>query len=117
MTRLTRSILQVFATAAILFSAGCSARQQNLAELSPDSMYAEAERAYAEREWDLASRLLEFFVSEHIGHPRAADARILLGDLSHTRRDYAIAATHYQRLLQDFPTHPRSLEARFKICD
>ena len=100
-----------------LVASGCSTRQQNLSELSPESMYEEAERAFEERDYDLALRLLEFFVSEHIGHPRAADARLLLGDLRHTRGEYAIAATHFQRLIQDFPGHPRSLEARFKICD
>ncbi len=100
-----------------LVGSGCSARQQSLAELAPDAMYEEAERAFESRDYDLAARLLEFFVSEHIGHPRAPDARMLLGDLRQARREYAIAATHYQRLVQDFPTNPRALEARFKICE
>lgn len=117
---MTPHINRLFTLASLavaMFASGCSARQQNLSELSPDSMYAEAVRAYDEGDLDLASRLLEYFVSENIGHPRAADARLLLGDLNYARRDYAIAATHYQRVAQDFPTYSRSLEARFKICD
>lgn len=117
MTRNSRRLVQAVVAFFVLISAGCLARQQNLSELTPDAMYVAAQEAFEERDWDLASRLLEFFVSEHIGHPEAPNARIMLGDVSFARRDYAIAATHYQRLLQDFPSHPRALEARFKICD
>lgn len=117
MTRTSRSFFQLLAAVFVLISAGCSTHRQNLAELPADSMYIEAQVAFENRDWDLASRLLEFFVSEYIAHPEAPNARMMLGDVSIARREYAIAATHYQRLLQDFPSNPRALEARFKICD
>ena len=95
----------------------CAARQENLASLGPEELYGRAQAAYEEREWDLAQRILEYFVGEHVAHPSAPDARMLLGDVFFTRRDFPTAATHYQRLLLDFPSNPRALEARFKICD
>ncbi|MEX2582063.1 MAG: outer membrane protein assembly factor BamD, partial [Gemmatimonadota bacterium] len=53
----------------------------------------------------------------NLGDPRAPGARMMLAEAPMARREYAIAATHYQRMVIDFPSHPRALEARYRTCD
>jgi outer membrane protein assembly factor BamD len=101
----------------LLLVAGCGARQENLTLLPPDDLYARALEAYEARRFERATNLLELFVAQHLGDPRAPDARMMLGQAHFERREYATAATHFQRLVTDFPSHPRALEARFRICD
>lgn len=101
----------------LLLTAGCGAREPSLATLSPDDLYSRGMEAYEERDWSRATRMLEYFVAQYLGDPRAPTARMTLGDLHMTRREYAIATTHYQRLVIDFPADPRALEARFNICE
>jgi outer membrane assembly lipoprotein YfiO len=103
--------------ALVLLFGGCSARQENLALLPADAMYTRAVEAMEEREFDDAIQLLEFFVIQYIGDPRAPDARMMLGDANMEQREYPTAANHYQRLVNDFPLHPLALEARFRTCE
>jgi outer membrane protein assembly factor BamD len=101
----------------LLLVAGCASRQPNLAIMPPDDLYAQASEAFEARRFDRAINILEVFVNQHLGHPRAPDARLMLAEAHMQRREFATAATHYQRLVIDFPNHPRGLEARFQICE
>jgi outer membrane protein assembly factor BamD len=101
----------------LLVVSGCGARQENLSLLPPDDLYARAVDAYEARRFERAIDMLEMFVSQHLGDPRAPEARMMLGQAHFERREFATAATHFQRLVLDFPTHPRALEARFLTCD
>jgi outer membrane protein assembly factor BamD len=101
----------------LLLFAGCGSRQPNLATLAPDDLYQRATAAYEDRDWDRAISMLEYFIAQNLGDPRAPTARMLLAEAHMTRRDYATAATHYQRMVIDFPNHPRALEARFQTCE
>ena len=103
--------------ALLLFSAGCGARQVDLSTLAADDLYSGAMAAYEDRNWGRAIEMLEFFVAQYLGDPRAADARMLLGDIHMDRREYPTAATHYQRFAIDYPGDPRGLSARFNICE
>lgn len=109
-TRLSLALL-------LLLVSGCGARQENLALLPPDDMYARAVVAFEARRFDQAINLLEFFVNQHLGDERAPDARMMLAEAHMARREYVTAAMHYQRMVNDFPFHPRALEARFQTCD
>ncbi|MQA88680.1 MAG: outer membrane protein assembly factor BamD [Gemmatimonas sp.] len=101
----------------LLLLAGCGSRQPNLATLSPDDLYAQAVTAYENGNWDPAISMLEYFIAQNLGDTRAPDARMMLADAHMTKRDYATAATHFQRLVIDYPTHPRALEARYRTCE
>lgn len=97
--------------------AACGAREVNLATLTPDDLYTTGMEAYEQRDWSEAIRYLEYFVAQNLGDPRAPTARMTLGDIHMTRKEYATAATHYQRMAIDFPSDPRALEARSNICE
>jgi len=101
----------------LLLGAGCGGRQENLAMLPPDDLYARAVAAYEARRFERAANILELFVAQHLGDPRAPEARMMLGQAHLERREYATAADHFQRMATDFPSHPRALEARFRICE
>jgi outer membrane protein assembly factor BamD len=101
----------------LLLASGCGARQPNLALLPPDDLFAQAQEAFDARRFERAITLLEFFVSQHLGDPRAPTARLMLGEAHMERREYATAATHFQRLVTDFPAHPRAIEARLQTCE
>lgn len=100
----------------LLLLAGC-AKQVNPATLAPDDLYQRATEAYEARNWGRAIPLLQTFVQQHLGDPRAPQARLMLGRLHMERRDYVTAATHFQQLVTDFPTNPLASEARFAICE
>jgi outer membrane protein assembly factor BamD len=106
-----------FATAGFVLVAACGARQENLAILPADDLYARGLAAMEAGDHEEAIVLLDYFVAQHLGDPRAPDARMMLGDAHFARSEYATAATHYMRLVNDFPLHARALEARFKTCD
>jgi outer membrane protein assembly factor BamD len=109
-TRITLALLLLLVT-------GCGARQENLALLPPDDMFARATSEYEARRYDRAINLLEFFVSQYLGDERAPEARMMLAESHMARREYVTAAMHYQRMVNDFPFHPRALEARFQTCE
>jgi len=112
-----RVVLGVFGVLIAFAVGGCAARPQNLTLLSPDDMYGRAVAAMESRDFDEAIGLLDLFVIQYLGDPRAPEARMLLGDAHMEKREYATAAVHFQRLINDYPLHPRVLEARFRTCD
>jgi outer membrane protein assembly factor BamD len=95
----------------------CFARQQNPATLEPDDLHARAVAAFEARNFGRAAQLYEVFVQYHHGDPRAPEARLNLGTSYQERRDYLTAATHFQRLLNDFPQSQFGLAARMGICE
>lgn len=96
---------------------GCFARQQNPANLAPDDLYQRAATAFQEERYARAIPLYEAFVQLHHGDPRAPQARYNLGRAYQYRREYITAATHYQRLINDFPASELNLPGRFGICE
>jgi outer membrane protein assembly factor BamD len=102
--------------AGLLLLAGCASRSPDLARLAPDDLYRQAISAYEAEDYDEAIRLLEVFVQQHVGDPRAPEARLTLARAHTQEEEYITAATHFQRLLNDFPSSPLALEARSGIC-
>jgi outer membrane protein assembly factor BamD len=95
----------------------CFARQQNPANLEPDDLHARATAAFEARNFGRAAQLYEVFVQYHHGDPRAPEARLNLGTSHQQRRDHLTAATHFQRLLNDFPQSQFALAARMGLCE
>jgi outer membrane protein assembly factor BamD len=104
-------------TLLILVLVGCGARGDNINLLTPDDLYAQGAEQFEAGNYERAIVLLERFTSSFLGDPRVPEARMLLGDAHMARREYPTAAAHYQRLISDFPSHPRGREARYRICE
>jgi outer membrane protein assembly factor BamD len=103
--------------ALVLTASACGLRQQNPATLAPDDLYQRATTAFEARRFARAAELYEVFVLHHHGDPRAPQARFNLGRSFQERRDFITAATHYTRLINDFPQSALNLPARFGICE
>jgi len=101
----------------LLLLGGCVRRPPNYAAMPADDLYARAAGAYEERNWGRAVQLLDIFVQQHLGDPRAPEARLMLGRAHMNRKEYLTGATHFQRLVNDYPTSPLQREARYGICD
>jgi outer membrane protein assembly factor BamD len=112
-----RVIRRIFVAVLLTLSAGCASGIQNLAVLPADDLYATGTTAFEGGRWRRAITYLETFVNAHIGDPRAPDARLKLGQAHMGMREYATAATHFERLAIDFPSSPLNLQARFLICE
>ncbi len=95
----------------------CAARQENLADLPADDLFARGAAAFEARNFDRSIDLLEYFVGRNLGDPRAPEARMMLGRAHLEKREHATAAVHFQRLASDYPTHPLATEARFLTCE
>lgn len=103
--------------AALLLLAACSSKRVNPATLAPDTLFQQASTAYDARKYDRAIPLLEAFVQQYLGDERAPRAQLMLGRSFMAKRDYVTAASHFQRLIESFPSSPLGLEARFAICE
>lgn len=103
--------------AGLLLVSGCASREMNLASLEPDELYERGTAAYAGGDYDRAIRILDTFVARNLGDPRAPEARMLLGRAHLAQREFVSAATHFQRLVSDYPSSPLQQEARSAICD
>lgn len=100
-----------------LLLGGCAGNSINPAQLSADELYEQASGYYQAGNLGRALPLMESFVQLHFGDPRAPDVRLQLGQAYQRRRQYITAASHYQRLVEDYPTSPHALTARFGICE
>lgn len=100
----------------VLLLAGCSGNRLNPARMSADELFETAAGYYQAGNLGRALPLLESFVQLHFGDPRSPDARLWLGQGYERRRQWITAAAHFQRLVEDYPSSPHALTARFGIC-
>lgn len=117
MNRARLAYRTALALGVLLLLGGCVRRPPNYGALPPDDLYQRATAAYEAGNYGRASELLEIFVQQHLGDPRAPEARLMLGRAHLARREYLTAAVHFQRLVNDFPASPLQREARFGTCD
>jgi outer membrane protein assembly factor BamD len=96
---------------------GCVREAPNLALIPADDLYAQGTQAYQAERYGRAAEYLEAFVINHLGDPRAPEARLLLARSYMERGEELTAIMHYQRLVNDFPSSPLQLDARFGICE
>jgi outer membrane protein assembly factor BamD len=100
-----------------LLLAGCAGNRINPSAMTADELYEQAAGYYQAGNLGRALPLLESFVQLHFGDPRAPEVRLWLGQAYQRRREWITAASHYQRLVEDYPSSPYALTARFGICD
>lgn len=115
MTTVRLSWIRGFILALLL--AGCAGNKINPTELTADELYEEAIGFYEAGNLGRALPLMESFVQLHFGDPRAPDVRLWLGQAYERREQWITAASHYQRLMEDYPASPHALTARFGICE
>ncbi len=101
----------------MILLAGCVRRPPNYAAMAPDDLFQRADAAFEDRNFTRAIQILDVFVQQHLGDPRAPQARLMLGEAHLARKEYLTAALHFQRLVNDFPSSPLQREARFGICE
>lgn len=100
----------------LLLLSGCVREAPNLAMIPADDLYAQGTQDYEAGRFGRAAEYLEAFVVNHLGDPRAPEARLLLARAHMERGEEVTAIMHYQRLVNDFPSSPLQLDARFGIC-
>jgi outer membrane protein assembly factor BamD len=100
-----------------LLLGGCAGNRINPAQLSADELHAQATGFYEAGNLGRALPLMESFVQLHFGDPRAPEMRLWLGEAYQRREQWITAAAHFQRLVEDYPSSPHALTARFGICD
>jgi outer membrane protein assembly factor BamD len=101
---------------ALLF-ASCAGNGVNPAAMSADELFQQASGYYEAGNLGRAIPLMESFVQLHFGDPRAPDVRMWLGQAYQRRRQWITAASHFQRLIEDYPSSPHEIPARFAICE
>lgn len=102
---------------AVVLAAACTGHHVDPATLAPDVLFSRADSLYQAHEYGKAIPLLDAFVQNHLGDPRAPQAEFMLGKSYAARHDYLTAATHYQRLVSGFPGSAYDVQARFGLCD
>lgn len=113
MTRLYRSLVLV----GLVALSACVKEGPNLAIVPADDLYAQGAALYEAGDYGRAIEHLDVFVENHLGHPRAPDARMMLARANMERGDEITAIMHFQRLVNDFPSSPLQIDARFGICE
>lgn len=101
----------------VAVATGCAGNRVNPAQLPADELYQRANERFEARDFGDAIPLLEVFVQQYLGDPRAPQARYNLGRAYMARREYVTAASHFQRLVEDFPSSPLNVPARFATCE
>lgn len=96
---------------------GCASNRINPAQLTADELYTQGMGYYEAGNMGRALPLMESFVQLHFGDPRSPDVRFELGQVYERRRQWITAASHYQRLVEDYPASEHALASRFGICN
>lgn len=95
----------------------CGRRHVPPAQLAPDVQYQRGIEAFEAGRHGRAVEFLQPFVIQHVGDPRLPEALFTLARAHDARREYIAAASEYQRLASEFPTHPHALAARLGTCE
>jgi outer membrane protein assembly factor BamD len=114
------TIARLFRTPVVILAlllGGCAGNEINPAELTADELFQQASGYYEAGNLGRAIPLLESFVQLHFGDPRAPDARMWLGQAYQRRRQWITAASHFQSLVESYPSSPHARAARFAICE
>lgn len=100
-----------------LLAAACSSRSASEQNLTADAALERGLTAIQNRKWSDAATALERFIFQFPTHPRAQEARFLLGEAHLGRREYLTAIAEFNRLASEFPASPWADDARFKVCE
>ncbi len=92
---------------------GCAGRQLQ-PEAPPEQLYAAAEQAIAEEDYDLAREALDRIRDEFPFSAQAVDAELLAADMAYQEEKFEEAAALYRSFEELHPTHPKVPYALFQ---
>ncbi len=81
----------------------------------PDALLEVGTKAMAEKDYRLARRALEAFLSKHGRHAKADEATFLIGESFFAEKQWVGAIFEYQKILQNFPRSSRRSAATYGI--
>jgi outer membrane protein assembly factor BamD len=67
--------------------------------------------------WNYAVDVLQRFLFQDPGHPKADSAQYLIGDSYFNGKQYLTAASEFLRLAQNRPAGPLADDARYRACE
>jgi outer membrane protein assembly factor BamD len=102
---------------AALFVAACGGRHVPPSQLEPDVQFDRGVEAFEAGRHARAVEFLQPFVLQSIGDPRMPEALYTLARAHEARRQFVSAASEFQRLASEFPTHAYALPARLGTCE
>ncbi len=94
-------------TAALLLLLTACAGADRLAGVPPDQLYAMAEAAGADKDYEEAQKILDRIRDDHPFSRFAVEAELLTADLKFQEKKFEEAAALYRSFEQLHPTHPR----------
>ena len=83
----------------------------------PDELYRLGVEAHERRAWNYAVEVLQRFLFQDPGHPKADSAQYLIGDSYFHGKQYLTAASEFLRLAQNRPAGPLADDARYRACE
>jgi outer membrane assembly lipoprotein YfiO len=101
----------------LLAMGACATRTVHPSELPADEIYRTGMEAFEANRTEDALRFLEYFVQAHFGDARVPEVQFTIGEAYDRRREHISAASAFQRLVSDFPTHELAPDARLRICE
>lgn len=95
----------------------CGPRQLPVNMLEPDVQYQRGIEAFEAGRHGRAVEFLQPFVLQNLGDPRMPEALYALARSHVARREYVSAASEFQRLAAEYPSHAYALPARLGSCE
>jgi outer membrane protein assembly factor BamD len=100
-----------------LLLGACGTRRGPAVAPTADELYRRGVEAYEAGRHARAAEHLSAFVLSHLGDPRVPEAQYLLGRAHMARREFISAVGEFHRLVNDYPTHARGQDARYRMCE
>jgi outer membrane protein assembly factor BamD len=95
----------------------CAPRHTPPAQLGPDVQFQRGMEAFEAGRHARAVEFLQPFVLQNVGDARVPDALFTLAQAYVARREFVSAASEFQRLATEYPTHRHALPARLGTCE
>ncbi len=86
-------------------------------DVPPDELYRLGVDAHERGAWNYAVEVLQRFLFQDPGHPKADSAQYLIGDSYFNGKQYLTAASEFLRLAQNRPAGPLADDARYRACE
>ena len=99
----------------LLFFAGCGKRVKTQ-DLGPDEYFEYAKKKLDDGDYLKASTEFTVIVLKFSGHPIVDDAQYFLAESHFKNKEYLIAISEYQKLVNDYPQSTYAVLGQFKIA-
>jgi tol-pal system protein YbgF len=81
---------------------------------SADVLYSNGLRDITAGKYDLANQEFQDYVKNYPGTELASNAQFYLGEIAYLKKNYQLAVTQYDKVLQDYPNSFKLTSARLK---